>query len=96
MEDELTKFLETAAEWATLETSMEGVVVRRMPPYKGQPARLSVEINPTGKRRGIFVRNHIELEILSKVLGAEEVSELVKTVEQVNPEPVPKAGTLQI
>lgn len=95
MNPELAKFLEEAKDWARLETSVEGVAVVKMPANKGYPERLSVEVNPTAKRRGIFIRDHDELEILSKVLGSEEVSKLVKTVTQVNPE-AKKTGILEI
>ncbi len=95
MNPELAKFLEEAEDWARLDTSVEGVAVVKMPAKAGYPERLSVEINPTSKRRGIFIRDHDELKQLSKVFGSDEVSKLVKTVAQVNPE-AKKTGILKI
>jgi len=95
MKSVLAKHLDEAADWARLETSVEGVVVVKMPAKGGYPERLSVQINPTGKKTGIFIRDHDELEILSKIMGSEEVSKLVKTVTEVNPD-AKKTGILKI
>jgi len=95
VKSELAKFLEEAEDWKRLETSVDGVTVVKMPAKGGYPERLSVEINPTLKRRGIFIRDNDELEQLSKVFGSEEVSKLVKTVTQVNPE-AKKTGILKL
>lgn len=95
MEKELAAHLADGKDWARLETDLEGVSVVKMPAKGGYAERLSVEVNPTGKRHAIFVRDLEELELLGKVLSDERVISLVKMVGSINPEQK-KTGILKI
>lgn len=95
MKDTLAAHLAEGKDWARIETDLEGVNVVKMPAKGGYAERLSVEINPTGKRHAIFVRNLEELEQLAEVFADERVTSLVKMVGSINPEQK-KAGILKI
>ena len=72
-EEKLTDFLKTGKDWSRIRTSVAGVFVLKLPPYRSSSARLVVELNPvdeTGnpkKRRGLVLRSSAELRIQGTV-----------------------------
>jgi len=91
-EEKLTDFLKTGKEWNRMRTSVPGVFVLKLPPYKGSPTRLVVELNPvddTGrpkKRRGLVLRSGSELEDYKELFQYEKLSKLLGLLDSVNPE----------
>jgi hypothetical protein len=62
LESRLADFLKSDKDWERKPTTVPGVFVLRMPPFKGIPARLAVELNPVDeagrptKKRGEALR----------------------------------------
>lgn len=90
-EEKLSDFLKTGKDWSRLKTSVPGVYVVKLPPYRSAPARLIVELNPvdeTGtptKRRGLVLRSATELEEFRKFFGDERLPKLLGLLDSVNP-----------
>jgi hypothetical protein len=90
-EEKLTDFLKTGKEWTRMRTSVPGVFVLKLPPYKSSPTRLVVELNPvdeTGrpkKRRGLVLRSSNELEDYKELFQYEKLSKLLGILDSVNP-----------
>lgn len=97
-EEKLSSYLKTGSDWARLKTSVPGIFILRMPPYKTSPARLAVELNPvddTGsptKKRGLVLRSREELEEYAAIFRTEKLSPLLQQIEMVNPETAKKQG----
>ncbi|MEM2884868.1 MAG: hypothetical protein QXF24_02120 [Thermoproteota archaeon] len=91
LEEKLKSFLKTGADWARLKTSVPGVFVLKLPPFRGNPARLAVELNPTDdagnptRRRGVTLRDFEELEQYKQLFQMDKLEPLVKSVETANP-----------
>jgi hypothetical protein len=92
MEDKLSSFLKTGADWGRLKTSVPGIFILKMPAYKSSPARLAIELNPVDgsgspmKKRGLVLRSKEELEEYKTIFQVEKLTPLVEQVEKVNPE----------
>lgn len=90
-EEKLTDFLKTGKEWTRMRTSVPGVFVLKLPPYKGSSTRLVVELNPvddTGrpkKRRGLVLRSSSELKDYKELFQYEKLSKLLGLLDSVNP-----------
>jgi len=90
-EEKLTDFLKTGKEWTRMLTSVPGVFVLKLPPYKSSPTRLVVELNPVGetgrpkKRRGLILRSSSELEDFKELFQYEKLSKLLGILDSVNP-----------
>ena len=90
-EERLTDFLKTGKEWSRMRTSVPGVFVLKLPPYKGSSTRLVVDLNPvdeTGrpkKRRGLVLRSSSELEDYKELFQYEKLSKLLGLLDSVNP-----------
>ena len=90
-EEKLEDFLRTGSDWEKLKTSVPGVFIQKLPPYRSSPARLAVEINPvdaTGnptKRRGLLLRYTDEYEAFKEILTDEKLPRLLEMLERVNP-----------
>jgi hypothetical protein len=90
-EEKLEDFLRTGSDWEKLKTSVPGVFIQKLPPYRSSPARLAVEINPvdaTGnptKRRGLLLRYPDEYETFKEILTDEKLPRLLEMLERVNP-----------
>jgi hypothetical protein len=101
-EEKLSTYLKTGSDWARLKTSVPGIFVLRMPPYKTSPARLAIELNPVDdsgvptKKRGLVLRSKEEFQEYAAIFQLEKLSPLLEQVERVNPEstrkPVQKKG----
>jgi hypothetical protein len=98
MEEELKKFLEEGGDWEKMETSIPSVFIVRSPPTKTKGARVFVEINPVDekgnprKRKGLFVTDSDMLNQFAEVLLDENVQNLVKLIEKLNPKESAKEG----
>ncbi|KUO43385.1 MAG: hypothetical protein APU95_05915 [Hadesarchaea archaeon YNP_N21] len=63
----LKEFLEKGKDWERKATSVQGIFLLKLPPYRSSPSQLVVEINPIDasgnptKKRGLILRNPIEL-----------------------------------
>jgi hypothetical protein len=90
-EEKLEDFLRTGSDWEKLKTSVPGVFIQKLPPYRSSPARLAVEINPVDasgnptKRRGLLLRYMDEYEAFKEIITDEKLSRLLEMLENVNP-----------
>ena len=91
MEKKLSEFLKGGKDWSRLGTSIPGVFVLKMPPFKSSPVRLAVELNPVDdsgtptKKRGLLVRSAKELEQYKSLFQFDKLAPLLKTVDALNP-----------
>jgi len=71
----------------------------KMPPFRGSPTRLAVELNPVDeagsptKRRGVLLRSSEELAEYRKLLEDERLGSLLKNIDGLSPKPVKKEET---
>lgn len=101
MESKLAEFLKSGKDWERKPTTVPGVFVLKMPPFKGSPARLSVELNPVDevgkptKKRGVLLRSSAELAEYKKLFQDERLVSLLKNLDTLSPKPAKKeeAGT---
>jgi hypothetical protein len=90
-EEKLTDYLKTGKDWTRIRTSVASVFVMKLPPYRGSPARLVVELNPVDesgtpkKRRGLILRSTSELEEFMELLRDEKLPKLLSMIDSVNP-----------
>lgn len=91
LEEKLSSFLKSGSDWARLKTSVPGVFVLKLPPFRGSPARLAVELNPTDeagnpmKRRGLIIRGAEDLRAYEEIFQSDKLRPLVKSIDVVNP-----------
>jgi len=96
LEAKLADFLKSGKDWERKPTSVPGVFVLKMPPFKGSPARLAVELNPTDeagrptRKRGVLLRSSTELAEYKKLIEDERLSSLLKSIDSLSPKPVKK------
>lgn len=87
--ESLKEFVEDGQDWERKNTSVKGVSIIRMPPYKNRPASLAIDINPVGetglpmKKKGIMVMSAAELLAFREIFKNEKLDNLVKTLEEV-------------
>tara|TARA_B100000315_G_C14421149_1_gene515626 strand:+ start:297 stop:620 length:324 start_codon:yes stop_codon:yes gene_type:complete len=90
-EDKILSFLKTGPDWGRLKTSIHGIFLLKMPPYRNSPARVAVELNPVNssnlptKKRGLVIRSKIELEQFKELFQFEKLAPLLNIVDNVNP-----------
>jgi hypothetical protein len=90
-EEKLEDFLRTGSDWEKLKTSVPGVFIQKLPPYRSSQARLAVEINPVDasgnptKRRGLLLRYTDEYEAFKEILTDDKLPRLLEMLERVNP-----------
>ena len=90
-EEKLEEFLRTGGDWEKLRTSVPGVFIQKLPPYRSSPERLAVEINPVDssgnptKRRGLLIRSLDEFEAFREIMVDEKLPKLLEKLEAVNP-----------
>ena len=86
-EDRLEEFLRTGNDWEKLKTSIPGVFVQKLPPYRSSPSRLAIEVNPVDasgnptKRRGLLIRFTDEFDTFKEI----KLPKLLEMLETVNP-----------
>jgi hypothetical protein len=96
LESKLADFLKSGKDWERKSTTVPGVFVLRMPPFKGTPARLAVELNPVDnagrptRKRGVLLRSSNELAEYRKLLEDEKLASLLKNIDVLSPKPVKK------
>jgi hypothetical protein len=92
----LADFLKSGKDWERKPTSVAGVFVLKMPPFKGSPARLAVELNPTDeagrptRKRGVLLRSYTELAEYKKLIEDDKLTSLLKSIDSLSPKPVKK------
>jgi hypothetical protein len=90
-EEKLTEFLETGNDWEKLKTSVPGIFIQKLPPYRSSPSRLAVEINPVDaagnptKRRGLLIRFTDEYEAFLELINDDKLSGLLEMLDSINP-----------
>jgi hypothetical protein len=96
LESKLADFLKSGKDWERKPTTVPGVFVLKMPPFRGSPARLSVELNPVDdvgkptKKRGVLLRSSAELAEYKKLLEGERLVTLLENIDALNPKPPKK------
>jgi hypothetical protein len=96
LESRLADFLKSGKDWERKPTTVPGVFVLRMPPFRGVPARLAVELNPVDdagrptKKRGVLLRSSEELTEYRKLFEDDKLALLLKNVDGLSPKPVKK------
>jgi len=99
LESRLADFLKSGKDWERKPTTVSGVFVLKMPPFKGSPARLAVELNPVDnlgrptKKRGVLLRSFEELADYKKLIDDEKLASLLKNLDALSPRPVKKEET---
>jgi len=92
LEDKLRSFLKGGSDWSRLKTSVPGVFVLKLPPFRGSSARLAIELNPVDeagnptKRRGLIVRDEEDLMEYEEIFKSDKLHPLVKSIVAINPE----------
>jgi len=90
-EDKLEQFLQTGNDWEKLKTSIPGVFIQKLPPYRNAPSRLAIEVNPVDasgsptKRRGLLIRYDDEYEAVKEIMNDEKFPKLLEMLDKVNP-----------
>jgi hypothetical protein len=90
-EERLEEFLRTGNDWEKLKTSVPGVFIQKMPPYRSSPSRLAIEVNPVDasgrptKRRGLLIRFPDEYTTFKELLNDERFPKLLELLDKVNP-----------
>jgi hypothetical protein len=90
--ERLSQYLTEGKDWERKATSIPGVFLLKLPPFRGRPATLAIEINPVDssgavlKKRGIIIRSATELDEINRLLSNPKISQLAKSVDGVNPE----------
>jgi hypothetical protein len=87
----LKQFLNEGQAWEKKVTNIPGVSLLKLPIFKGTSPSLAIEVtplNPSGsstKRRGVIIRSSSELEEINRLLSNPKVSQLAKSIDEVNP-----------
>ena len=90
-EERLEEFLRTGNDWEKLNTSIPGVFVQKLPPYRSSPSRLAIEVNPVDasgnptKRRGLLIRFPDEFDAFKEILNDDKFPKLLELLDGVNP-----------
>lgn len=107
LSESLKEFIEEGQDWERKNTSVKGVSIVRMPPYKNRPASLAIEINPVKedgspmKKKGVYIMNIAELHAFRTAFNNEKIDTLIAALEEVLPERKSpgkqvKSGVLQL
>ncbi len=90
MEASLRDMLRHGRKFERMGTDVEGVFIRMIPRYKGEPAYLAVEINPVGKngfptnKIGALIKSQTELSAIKAILSKKRIDEILEVVERIN------------
>lgn len=101
MSEKLQEFLATGKDWAKVKTTVPGVFIQKLPAYRGQPARLAIEVNPVDasgtptKRKGLLIRDVSEYEEFKEILGNDKMETVFEMLSKVNPPPPKKKGGIE-
>ena len=92
VDNRLAQFLKEGKDWDKKATSIPGVFLLKIPAYRGTSPSIAIEINPINssgsptKKRGVIIRSASELEEINKLLLNPKLSQLARTIDDVNPE----------
>jgi hypothetical protein len=92
LSQDLKEFLEKGKDWGRKATSVQGIFLLKLPPYRSSPSQLVVEVNPLDasgnptKKRGLILRNSIELNEFRRLINEAKLEVLMSAVERVNPQ----------
>ncbi|MDD1775068.1 MAG: hypothetical protein LUQ24_06020 [Methanobacterium sp.] len=95
MEEKIEEAVENVEPWQRVPTSVDGAFLVKTP-EKGGNKTIMVEINPLNdrrtpmKRRGLFLRQTMELEKFLEVLENESIIELLKALDDLQVRSVTK------
>ncbi|HTX61855.1 MAG TPA: hypothetical protein VMC48_06055 [Methanobacterium sp.] len=95
IEEKIEEALENVEPWQRVPTSVDGAFLVKTP-EKGGNKTIMVEINPLNerktpmKRRGLFLRQSVELEKFLEVLQNESIDELLKALDDLQMKSVTK------
>lgn len=90
--ESLKEFIKDGKDWERKNTSVNGVSIIRLPPYKNRAPSLAIDINPVGenglpmKKKGIMIMNAAELHAFREAFKNEKLDSLLKALEEVLPE----------
>lgn len=99
---QLKEHLKNGKDWAKMETPVEGVNVVKIPGTKTRGPLLFLEINPLKdngmpmKKRGLFIGSTEMLVKFMDALNDDKVFQLIKELEQVNPQVVENGVTKKL
>ena len=88
MEESLRDMLKHGRKFERLRTDEPGIFIRKIPPYKNEPAYLAVEINPIGKngmpmnKIGVLIRSQQELDAIRAIISQKKVDEVLQAIEK--------------
>ena len=89
---QLKEHLKSGKDWEKMETPVDGVYVVKVPATKTRPSLLFLEVNPLKddgkpmKRKGLFIGSYEMLVKFGEALNDDKVFQLIKELEQVNPQ----------
>jgi hypothetical protein len=89
--ESLKQFLQSGKDWERRPTSVPGVFIMKLPAYRRSPSRLVAEVNPADsygnptKKRGLLVRSFPDLQNYRELLAKENLDDLLKGLDEVNP-----------
>lgn len=82
--DKLAQHLENGKDWEKLKTPIEGVYVVKMPAKGRFPAKLAIEVNPAGKRKGHYLLDSNQFKAFLNALTHSKLPELFEAIDSVN------------
>ncbi|RMG30110.1 MAG: hypothetical protein D6732_16430 [Methanobacteriota archaeon] len=82
--EKLREHLENGKDWEKLKTPIEGVYVVKMPAKGKLPAKLAIEVNPAGKRKGLYLVNTEQFKAFLHALSHEKLPSLFEAIDDVN------------
>ena len=100
VDNRLSDFLKEGEDWERKQTSVPGVFLLRLPPFRSRPACIAIEIDALnrggggGRKRGLIIRSIEEIKQLSNILNNDKVIELASAVEAVNPVKTSSSSTV--
>jgi hypothetical protein len=100
VDNRLSDFLKEGEDWERKQTSVPGVFLLRLPPFRSRPACIAIEIDALnrggsgGRKRGLIIRSKEEIKQLPIILNNDKVIELASAVEAVNPVQTSSSSTV--
>ncbi len=89
MEEKIKKALKDVKAWQRIPTSLNGIFLVKTPAKSGKETIL-VEINPNDergnlmKRRGLFLKNCLELEKFIYIMNNEKLKDVLRALENLS------------
>ncbi|MGA9743016.1 MAG: hypothetical protein WBQ16_00225 [Nitrososphaeraceae archaeon] len=92
VDERLSQFLSKGKDWERKPTNIPGLFLLKLPALRNRPASIVIEVNPVDtsgsptKKRGIIIKSNSELVQIRDILTNIKLEQLMKSVEEVNPE----------